>query len=167
MIQGPSPEDNVYRTLSPSLNNNDGDMDDVPVTSNNNSSSHRPFVRQVSQIDAPLVKTGILGTSSNLVNSIVGAGIIGIPFAINEAGLVVGIILLILVAMATDKTLRMIVELASFHPIVRHLGVHTFEDLMRIPFGNVGSHFILLSMFVLAYGAMVAYLLIVKDTVRC
>lgn len=77
-----------------------------------------------------------------------------------------GVLLLILVAMATDKTLRMIVELASFHPTLRHLGVHTFEDLMRIPFGNMGSHFILLSMFVLAYGAMVAYLLIVKDTVR-
>ena len=169
MSQSPSPEDNIYRTMVPSPNNgnnNEDDMDDVPVTSNNNN-SHRPFLRQVSQIDAPLVKTGILGTSSNLVNSIVGAGIIGIPFAINEAGLVVGVLLLILVAMATDKTLRMIVELASFHPIVRHLGVHTFEDLMRIPFGNVGSHFILLSMFVLAYGAMVAYLLIVKDTVRC
>ena len=40
MIQGPSPEDNVYRTMDPSLNNNDGDMDDVPVTSNNNN-SHR------------------------------------------------------------------------------------------------------------------------------
>ncbi len=32
------------------------------------------------------------------------------------------------------------------------------------PFGTMGSNFILVNMFVLAYGAMVAYLLIIKDT---
>ena len=36
---------------------------------------------------------------------------------------------------------------------------------MMLPFGIVGHHFILANMFVLAYGAMVAYLLIIKDTV--
>ena len=36
---------------------------------------------------------------------------------------------------------------------------------MMLPFGIVGHHFILVNMFVLAYGAMVAYLLIIKDTV--
>ena len=166
MSQSLSPDDNVYRTMGPSHTTSNNNRNISNDRSNNNN-NHHPVRRQVSQIDAPLVKTGILGTSSNLVNSIVGAGIIGIPFALGEAGLVVGVVLLILVSVATDKTLRMIVELASFHPTLRHLGVHTFEDLMRIPFGNWGSNFILFSMFVLAYGAMVAYLLIVKDTVRC
>jgi sodium-coupled neutral amino acid transporter 11 len=64
-----------------------------------------------------------------------------------------------------DKTLRIIVELASFHPKLKHLGVVTFEDLMMLPFGKMGHNFILVNMFVLAYGAMVAYLLIIKDTV--
>jgi solute carrier family 38 (sodium-coupled neutral amino acid transporter), member 11 len=57
------------------------------------------------------------------------------------------------------------VELASFHPQLKHRGVLTFEDLMSLPFGRMGSHFILANMLVMAYGAMVAYLLIVKDTV--
>jgi sodium-coupled neutral amino acid transporter 11 len=39
------------------------------------------------------------------------------------------------------------------------------EDLMSIPFGSYGSYFVLINMFILAYGAMVAYLLIIKDTV--
>jgi solute carrier family 38 (sodium-coupled neutral amino acid transporter), member 11 len=55
--------------------------------------------------------------------------------------------------------------LASFHPQLKHRGVLTFEDLMSLPFGTMGSHFILANMLILAYGAMVAYLLIVKDTV--
>jgi sodium-coupled neutral amino acid transporter 11 len=36
---------------------------------------------------------------------------------------------------------------------------------MSIPFGSYGSYFVLINMFILAYGAMVAYLLIIKDTV--
>lgn len=59
----------------------------------------------------------------------------------------------------------MIVDMASFHPQLRKLDVHTYEDLASFPFGRMGSGFILLNMFVLAYGAMVAYLLIIKDTV--
>jgi sodium-coupled neutral amino acid transporter 11 len=55
--------------------------------------------------------------------------------------------------------------LASFHPKLKNLGVLTFEDLMFMPFGKLGSDFILLNMFVLGYGAMVAYLLVIKDTV--
>ena len=59
----------------------------------------------------------------------------------------------------------MIVELASFHPLLKARKVQTFEDLMEYPYGRFGFRFILLNMFILAYGAMVAYLLIIKDTI--
>lgn len=124
-----------------------------------------PVLRQVSNISLPKTKSGILGTSSNLMNSIVGAGIIGIPYAIRQAGFIVGLLLLLLVAYLTDKSLRVIIELASFHPKLKDLGVLTYEDLMTIPFGRAGNYFVLVNMFILAYGAMVAYLLIIKDTV--
>ena len=39
------------------------------------------------------------------------------------------------------------------------------EDLASYPFGKFGSGFVLFNMFLMAYGAMVAYLLIIKDTV--
>jgi len=71
---------------------------------------------------------------------------------------------LALVAYLTDKSLRIIVGLASFHPKLKSKDVRTFEDLASFPFGNLGQKFVLLNMFVMAYGAMVAYLLIIKDT---
>jgi len=58
----------------------------------------------------------------------------------------------------------MIVEMASFHPRLKGHGVLTYEDLMMMPFGIMGHHFILGSMLITSYGAMIAYLLIVKDT---
>jgi solute carrier family 38 (sodium-coupled neutral amino acid transporter), member 11 len=134
-------------------------MEDVPI-------SNAPPRRQVSSADIKSKSpTGILGASSNLVNSIVGAGIIGIPYAFKQSGFVVGILLLILVAYCTDKSLRIMIDLASFHPTLHSYGILTFEDLMKIPFGNAGYRFILLSMFIMAYGAMIAYLIIIKDTI--
>ncbi|KAL7503207.1 hypothetical protein ACHAXN_001031 [Cyclotella atomus] len=116
-------------------------------------------------LSLPKKKSSILGASSNLVNSIVGAGIIGIPFALRMSGLISGIFLLLLVSVLTDKSLRLLIEQASFHPKLKNRSVHTFEELASYPFGKYGSGFVLLNMFVMAYGAMVAYLLIIKDTI--
>lgn len=57
------------------------------------------------------------------------------------------------------------IDMAAFHPKLKGHNVKTFERLASIPFGPAGRSFILINMFVMAYGAMVAYLLIIKDTV--
>lgn len=44
------------------------------------------------------------------VNSIVGAGIVGIPFAINRSGFFMGILLLFLVAYLVDYGVRLLVK---------------------------------------------------------
>lgn len=112
----------------------------------------------------PRKRSQISGACSNLVNSIVGAGIIGIPFALQQSGLVSGVVLLLLVGYFTDKSLKMMVDLATSSPQLKGRGVWTYDDLMLLPFGTKGRAFVLCSMFVTAYGAMVAYLLIIKDT---
>lgn len=63
------------------------------------------------------------------------------------------------------RSLRIIFDTATFHPKLSLVGVKTYEDLLFMPFGRVGSMFILINMFIFSYGSMVAYLLIVKDTV--
>ena len=100
-------------------------------------------------LSKPLKQSGLAGASANLVNSIVGAGIIGIPYALRESGLLAGLFLLVLVAYLTDKSLRIIVGLASFHPKLRNRDVRTFEDLASYPFGKIGLNFVLINMFVM------------------
>ena len=58
----------------------------------------------------------------------------------------------------------MITELTK-HPRLKPLKVNTFEQLASLPFNKAGEYFVLINMMILAYGAMVAYLLIIKDTV--
>ncbi|OEU09779.1 Aa_trans-domain-containing protein, partial [Fragilariopsis cylindrus CCMP1102] len=112
----------------------------------------------------PKKTSTISGACSNLVNSIVGAGIIGIPYALKESGLVSGILLLIVVGYFTTKSLQMIVDLATSSSQLKGKGVWTYNDLLELPYGLAGKNFVLISMFITAYGAMVAYLLIIKDT---
>lgn len=49
-------------------------------------------------------------TSFNYINSIVGSGVIGIPYALVRAGYGVGLILLVFVAVITDYSLRLMVN---------------------------------------------------------
>jgi sodium-coupled neutral amino acid transporter 11 len=83
----------------------DNAMGTMEVDSSGASSSQgtaaSPPRRQVSNLSMPVKKSGLCGTSSNLANSIVGAGIIGIPYAFRQSGIVAGVFLLLVVAYCT------------------------------------------------------------------
>jgi sodium-coupled neutral amino acid transporter 11 len=158
--------DNKNGDKSSANNSNDSEyVEHKSPTNGNGNCAAQTAAASKPALSMPKKKSSILGASSNLVNSIVGAGIIGIPYAIRMTGLISGLLLLILVAVLTDKSLRLLIEQASFHPKLKNRNVHTFEDLASYPFGQFGSGFVLFNMFIMAYGAMVAYLLIIKDTI--
>ncbi|KAA0153454.1 hypothetical protein FNF29_03271 [Cafeteria roenbergensis] len=100
----------------------------------------------------------MFGASANLTNGIVGAGIMGLPFALKEAGFLPGLVLLVLVALLTDYSLRLLARLAKAH------AAESYQDLVSRAFGTPGFVLVELAQFAFAYGALVAYLLIVKDT---
>ncbi|TAQ86921.1 hypothetical protein B7494_g4769 [Chlorociboria aeruginascens] len=54
-------------------------------------------------------KSGLRSAFMNMANSIIGAGIIGQPYAFRQAGLLTGIILLIVLTITVDWTIRLIV----------------------------------------------------------
>mmetsp|Transcript_40458 Transcript_40458/g.84656 ORF Transcript_40458/g.84656 Transcript_40458/m.84656 type:complete len:632 (+) Transcript_40458:79-1974(+) len=103
-------------------------------------------------------KSSVAGATSNLVNAIIGAGIVGIPFAIHNAGLVAGICLVILCALLTEKSLRMLIDTA------KHIGVPSYETLFESTYGTFGFYFISMNMLIIAYGGCLSYLILIKDT---
>lgn len=74
---------------------------EIDTVNNGNGDGTRRSERQVSNLSLPEKKSQIPGTASNLVNSIVGAGIIGMPFALRQSGIIAGVLLLILVSYFT------------------------------------------------------------------
>lgn len=103
-------------------------------------------------------KSSVAGATSNLVNAVIGAGIVGIPFAIQQTGLVAGIFLVIFCAFLTDKSLRVLVGTA------KHVDVPTYETLFESVYGSFGFYFISMNMLLMAYGGCLSYLIIIKDT---
>jgi len=100
----------------------------------------------------------VAGATSNLVNGIIGAGIVGIPFAIKETGLVAGVILVILCAILTEKSLRLLIDTA------KHVDVPSYETLFESTYGSFGFYFISINMLIMGYGGCLSYLIIIKDT---
>lgn len=123
-------EDNETNVNVPAPNDDDNASPDYRKST---SCSNSPPTAAASPaaLSLPRKKSSILGASSNLVNSIVGAGIIGIPYALRMSGLISGVALLVLVSVLTDKSLRLLIEQASFHPRLKNRNVHTFEELAR------------------------------------
>ncbi|KAG2188768.1 hypothetical protein INT44_003907 [Umbelopsis vinacea] len=118
----------------------------------------------------------------NMANSIVGAGIIGLPFAFKEAGLWTGVILLIGLTIVVGKyclnplvyTPTVIANVFSIMVdwTVRLLIFNgkltsqtTYIDLMDFAFGRPGRIAISIFSFIFAFGAMCAYCVIIGDTI--
>ena len=80
-------------TMPPVSNN--PNLETVDMTSREQTTS--------SGLSKPQKKSGLGGASANLVNSIVGAGIIGIPYALKQSGLLAGLALLALVSYLTGE----------------------------------------------------------------
>ncbi|KAI8071322.1 transmembrane amino acid transporter protein-domain-containing protein [Gongronella butleri] len=95
----------------------------------------------------------------NMANSIIGAGIIGIPYSVREAGFGMGIILLIVLTVVVDWTIRLLIfdgKLASRT---------TYQDLLEFAFGRPGLIAISIFQFAFAFGGICAYCVIIGDTI--
>jgi len=101
--------------------------------------------------------SSIFSVFLNFVNSIVGAGIVGLPYTLKQGGLAVTIVVMMLMASLTDYSLRLIVRTAKY------ANVNTYEDLCEYCFGNTGFYLVSGSMFLLDFGAMLTYLIIMGD----
>ena len=95
----------------------------TPLEVESSSSPEADDVARAGDKAAPPRKSGVVGATANLLNGIVGAGIIGIPYALKHTGLVAGIVLLGVVAALTVVSSRTLIEDA------RACGVSTYEDL--------------------------------------
>ena len=95
----------------------------------------------------------------NMTNTVVGAGIIGLPFALKEAGFWAGIGALIAMAVMTEMSLKLLMRSAI------RARCDTYEALASAAFGRAGFWVVSMARFLFSGGAMLAFLMILADTV--
>ena len=104
-------------------------------------------------------KSGLKSAFMNMANSIIGAGIIGQPYAFKQAGLLTGILLLIVLTITVDWTIRLIVTNSKLS------GTDSFQSTMEYCFGKSGLIAISVAQWAFAFGGMVAFCIIIGDTI--
>ncbi|OQS06777.1 hypothetical protein THRCLA_20289 [Thraustotheca clavata] len=102
--------------------------------------------------------SGSWGVCMNVLNSIVGAGVIAIPHAMADGGFLPVMMLLILGALLTMYSMNVIVSLGDLHQ------ADTFEGLAKVAFGYRGFLVVCFFQFVFSFGANCSYLLVIGDT---
>ncbi|KAG8199869.1 hypothetical protein JTE90_015860 [Oedothorax gibbosus] len=117
-------------------------------------------VKQLIIDDGPKnLKCNLAQTSFNYINSVIGSGIVGIPYALQQAGLGMGIILLLLIAVATDYSLCIMIKAGTA------AGVTTYQALIQSQFGRPGYYFLTVAQFIYPLIAMISYNIIIGDTI--
>ncbi|CAG2175525.1 unnamed protein product [Oppiella nova] len=78
-------------------------------------------------------------TGFNYVNSIIGSGVIGIPYALRTGGFGFGVILIMIIALLTDYSLCILVKAGNMVGVNTYQVITTiFMDLVRAAFGSPG-----------------------------
>ncbi|RSH89397.1 hypothetical protein EHS25_002509 [Saitozyma podzolica] len=137
LFKAPEDELDEHSTTAPLLAHADGELQPM-------SEEEREAVLD----EGP--NTGLKGTLmdgiANMANSIIGAGIVGLPYAVSQAGFVMGVVLLVGLAIVTDWTIRLVVLNAKLS------GRDSYTDVMHHVFGNLGSASVSFFQFAFAFG---------------
>ncbi|KAJ2660464.1 hypothetical protein IWW48_002928 [Coemansia sp. RSA 1200] len=99
-----------------------------------------------------------LGAGFNLVNTLIGSGILALPYALKEAGFYPGIAVMVLVAALIHCALNTLV-LAG-----RRTGLYKYESVSEAALGRIGYHILGFALSVNSIGSCISYLIIIGDT---
>ena len=81
---------------------------------------------------SPALKTSMALAAVNFANGVVGAGIVGLPAAMNQAGLPVGILMCVGVAVVSQYTIRLLAQVGTAQ------GTSSYLELAQRAFGPAG-----------------------------
>ncbi|XP_071601405.1 solute carrier family 38 member 6 isoform X2 [Heliangelus exortis] len=93
----------------------------------------------------------------NLMNAIMGAGILGLSYAMANTGIIGFSILLLIVAGLASYSVFLLLSMCT------QTAVTTYEDLGLFAFGSAGKVLVAITIIIQNIGAMSSYLLVVKS----
>ncbi|KAH1057725.1 hypothetical protein J1N35_035790 [Gossypium stocksii] len=97
------------------------------------------------------------GAVFNLSTTIVGAGIMGLPAAVNQLGLIPGLLTIMFVSMLTESSIDMILRFS------RASKSKTYSGVAADAFGGAGSNILQACIFINNLGMLVVYMIIIGD----
>jgi amino acid permease len=100
------------------------------------------------------------GAVANLCSATLGAGVLALPFALYQAGLVCGFILLLASAWATSASIQLLVKASD------RFQLNTYEKTVQHVLGKQARQVVEISILIFCGGTAVAYLIAVGDILQ-
>ncbi|RMC18589.1 hypothetical protein DUI87_04481 [Hirundo rustica rustica] len=116
---------------------------------------------QIALLSKPKNKGGnsdLASAGFNIINSIIGSGIIGLPYSMKEAGFPLGVLLLFVVAYITDYSIILLIKGGNLS------STKTYQELVKKTYGLVGYLILSTLQFLYPFIAMISYNIITGDT---
>ena len=96
---------------------------------------------------------------TTLLGAVMGAGVLGIPFVVAKAGIIPGIVTILVLGIAVLILNLMVGEIALRTP-----GNHQLAGYMDLYLGKTGKFLMMLSLVIGIYGALIAYIIGLGET---
>mmetsp|Transcript_15630 Transcript_15630/g.17367 ORF Transcript_15630/g.17367 Transcript_15630/m.17367 type:complete len:468 (+) Transcript_15630:34-1437(+) len=121
----------------------------------------------IEETDSYKVRTAtIAGSVFNLSNTIIGSGVLALPFAFKISGILLGNVFVIIVAILGFQSVNMIIRAEEAYRlrmgIARH-GTSSYGALAQAALGNWGRYVTDGALVVNCFGGMASYLVILAD----
>ncbi|XP_048165971.1 putative sodium-coupled neutral amino acid transporter 11 isoform X2 [Corvus hawaiiensis] len=116
---------------------------------------------QIALLSKPRNKGGnsdLASAGFNIINSIIGSGIIGLPYSMKEAGFPLGVLLLFVVAYITDYSIILLIKGGNLS------STKSYQELVKKTYGLVGYLILSTLQFLYPFIAMISYNIITGDT---
>jgi amino acid permease len=113
---------------------------------------HTPYTSTKRQIDA---QTSVF----NLVSTIVGGGVLSLPFTFAQSGIALGAIMLVFSATASGFSVWLLISCS------RRTGAQTYEDVAAVAFGPFARMAVVFLLFICTFLSSVGYVVLVRDLV--
>lgn len=123
------------------------------------STEHSYQMQMQSQTPVELQGSSLKGAFFNMTNSIVGAGIVGIPRAFMNSGLFMGIVFMAILTFLNDWTLRLIIVNTKLS------GTKSYTGFVSHTYGTFGKIIVLLAQGLFALGGSVGFAIIIGDSI--
>ncbi|KAJ6244537.1 amino acid transporter [Anaeramoeba flamelloides] len=123
-------------------------------------SEKRPLLNSTNEStkNKPEDNPQILKRISVQTSSILGIGTVSVAFVLKAGGLILGLLILIVSAMLSQYTLRLLARCAKIYRI------QTYGDLASLTFGKKGKRFTTFIIFLLCMGSQIGYIRFLGDS---
>jgi len=111
----------------------------------------------ISSTTTMAIASNFFGSVANLCSATLGAGILALPYAFYQAGLVGGVLLLLLSAWATSKSIALLVQACDMHRLP------TYEKIVEKVLGRRMRNVVEISILIFCCGTAVGYVIAVGD----